>query len=98
MSFSFPSSLRRFGMCGLFSIACAASVEAGHAQYIWSGGGSTSNWSNSNNWSGGSAPSNGAEIHFAGTTNLSPLNDLNLTSQNANGVNGLFFDANAGAF
>jgi len=95
---AFSSAFHWAGRMGVLSIVAAASAVTAHAQFIWNGGGSNSNWSTNLNWSGGSAPSNGAEIHFAGTINLNPFNDLNLTAQNANGVNGLFFDSGAGSF
>jgi autotransporter-associated beta strand protein len=90
------SAIHRAGRIGLLSIACAASAVTAHAQYIWDGGGSSSNWSDPNNWSGYSSPSSGAQIHFAGNVDLTPFNDLTLVGSNA--ANSITFDANSGQF
>jgi autotransporter-associated beta strand protein/parallel beta-helix repeat protein len=42
---------------------------------IWTGGGTTSNWSDAQNWSNG-VPNAGDSLQFAGTTRLSSNNDL----------------------
>src|ERR1700678_2497803 len=75
------SAIRWVGRIGLLSIACAASVVTAHAQSIitWNGLGSSSNWSDFNNWGGSSIPGIGSPIHFSGTGDLTPNNHLTLT-------------------
>jgi len=93
-----PSAIRWAGRTGLLSIACAASVVTAHAQtpITWDGLGSTSNWSDYNNWGGSFIPGAGSQIHFAGTVDLTPNNDLSLVSSQA--ANSIIFDSNAGAY
>jgi len=95
---AFSSFMQRFGRIGLLSIACAASAVTARAQYVWGPtiNSSGSNWSDYNNWSGGPPPSGNAQIHFAGSIDLTPNNDLSFpASQPANSI---IFDANAGSF
>ena len=94
----FSSNIRWAGRLCLFSIACAASVitARGQATFTWDGGGTSSNWSDPNNWSGFQSPSGNPQIHFGGTIDLTPNNDLSFTGSGA--VSSITFDAGAGAF
>ncbi len=60
------------------------------ATLTWTGGGATDNWSDTANWSG-SFPSAGDTLIFAGSTRLSPSNDVNVKAT-------LEFASGAGAF
>jgi len=64
------------------------------AQFTWSGGGSTDNFTDAANWIGGVAPSTNGTFIFAGTSRLTPNNNLTLTGAD----NTLTFDSTAGAF
>jgi autotransporter-associated beta strand protein len=93
----FSSAIRRFGKIGLFSIACAASAVTAHAQVSeWDGAGTSSNWSDYNNWASGIRPTTGSVIHFAGGVDLTPNNDLTLVGSQA--ANSIIFDSGASAF
>jgi autotransporter-associated beta strand protein len=59
----------------------------------WTGGGANDNWSLGANW-GGTSPAPGDDIHFAGSTRLTPNNDI--TPGTA--FNSISFDAGAGPF
>ena len=68
---------------------------AGAASFTWNGGSLTSDdWSDGDNWAGGIAPDNDgtADIHFAGSTRLSPNVDA------AWSVRSITFDSGAAAF
>ena len=64
------------------------------AQFTWSGGGSTDNFTDAANWIGGIAPSTNGTFIFAGTSRLTPNNNLTLTGAD----NTMTFDSTAGAF
>jgi fibronectin-binding autotransporter adhesin len=64
------------------------------AQFTWSGGGSTDNFTDAANWVNGVAPTTNSTFIFAGTTRLAPNNNLTLTGAD----NTLTFDSTAGAF
>jgi len=59
----------------------------------WNGGGANDNWSTADNW-GGTAPSAGHTLKFAGSTRLNNTNDLAANTTFA----GLSFESGAGAF
>lgn len=84
-----------------FPILCLAGVivvlglpHPAAAQFTWNGGGTTDNFTDAANWVGGVAPTTNGTFIFAGTTRLTPNNNLTLTG----GDNTLTFDATAGAF
>lgn len=52
------------------------SVTLTELSSTWDGGGSDNNWSTAANWSGDVVPVAGADVVFAGTTRLTPVNDL----------------------
>lgn len=86
---------------GSFATACcvAAALVVGltrpaSAQFTWNGGGSTDNFTDAANWVGGVAPTTNGTFIFAGTSRLTPNNNLTLTGAD----NTLTFDATAGAF
>jgi autotransporter-associated beta strand protein len=87
---------------GSFATSCcvaAALVIVGlprpaSAQFTWNGGGTTDNFTDAANWVGGVAPTTNGTFIFAGTSRLSPNNNLTLTGAD----NTLTFDATAGAF
>lgn len=56
-------------------LACAAPA---HAQYFWSGGGSSDNWTDTGNWSGGPipVPSNSTVVNFSFSTRLNSVLDI----------------------
>ena len=64
--------------------------------YEWNGGGTTENWHDTVNWIGGVDPTvgTGVELHFGGSTGLSPSNDYSSLSQ----FGFIYFDSAAGAF
>lgn len=64
------------------------------AQFTWNGGGTTDNFTDAANWAGGTAPTTNGTFIFAGTTRLTPNNNITLTGAD----NTLTFDATAGAF
>ena len=59
----------------------------------WNGLGANNNWSDGDNWVGGTAPTTADQVAFAGTTRLNPVCDL--TSDIFYGV---FFSVGAGSF
>jgi len=73
------------GLMGLASLVCAG-------DRTWSGGGDA-NWSTAANW-GGTAPSSGDALIFAGTVGLTNTNDLPAGTS----FGGITFASNAGAF
>lgn len=76
----------------LLFLALLAAVPAFADTHFWTGGGANNNWSAANNWSGG-APASGDALIFAGTTRLTPNNDLSgYTFAN------IVFSNNSGAF
>ncbi|MCX6925930.1 MAG: autotransporter-associated beta strand repeat-containing protein, partial [Verrucomicrobia bacterium] len=60
----------------------------------WSGSGSNDSWTTATNWTGGTAPSAGDGLVFAGATRLSNTNDLPLNTV----FQGVTFSAVAGGF
>jgi len=64
------------------------------AQVTWNGSGPDSNWSTGLNWAGGSPPSGGNALAFAGTTRLTNVNDLSADTS----FSGITFNGGAGAF
>lgn len=64
--------------------------------YTWSGAGNDDAFDTAQNWSGGVAPLPGSttDLHFAGTTRLTPLNTFAASSD----IGSIVFDAGAGAF
>ena len=77
-----------------FLIAALLAVQSAHAQtsLTWNGGATDDNWSNAANW-GGTAPISNEIFNFAGSTRLSPVNDIV-------GYNGyrIFFNTGASGF
>ena len=75
----------------LLALSHSASAQSVHT---WNGGGLDDLWSNAANWtgSGPAEPDGNDEIHFAGTTRLTPSRD---TAYNGYRI---FFDTGAGAF
>ncbi|HEV2969180.1 MAG TPA: autotransporter-associated beta strand repeat-containing protein [Pirellulales bacterium] len=69
-------------------------IQLGSLDRVWNGQGSTSNWSNANNWSGHTVPLAGDILVFAGTSRLTNSNDLAAGTQ----FHGIIFDTGAGAF
>ena len=63
------------------------------AANTWDGGGTNDNWGTAANWDDNLVPGFPAALTFAGTNRLSPNNELSGVT-----VNGLTFDAAAGAF
>ncbi len=59
----------------------------------WNGNGTTSNWSDGNNW-GGTAPAPGNALSFAGTLHTAPVNDTTAGTT----YGGIGFAAGAAAF
>ena len=79
-------------------VASLVPPPSAHAQdiYTWTGLGADDPWSIDANWSTAAAglhPDGNDELHFAGATRLTPLNDIN----NYIGLS-IFFDTGAGAF
>ncbi len=87
---------------GSFATSCcvaAALVIVGlprpaSGQFTWNGGGTTDSFTDAANWVGGVAPTTNGTFIFAGTSRLTPSNNLTLTGAD----NTLTFDATAGAF
>ena len=80
-------------------LACAAITQsASGTAYTWDGGDNTStSWSTATNWSTDAAPAaTGDTLTFAGTTNLSPVNDV-VTSLATSGTE-ITFASGAGSF
>ena len=63
------------------------------AANTWDGGGANDDWGTAANWDDNSVPGFPAALTFAGTNRLTPNNNLSSVT-----VNGLTFDAAAGAF
>jgi len=88
---------KRSSLVPVLLVAMLAAVGAGRpaeAQFTWSGGGTTDNFTDAANWAGGTAPTTNGTFIFAGTTRLTPNNNIALTGAD----NTLTFDATAGAF
>lgn len=88
-------------MAASFPVLCLAVVlvvlglpRPASAQFTWNGAGTTNDFTDAANWVGGVAPTTNSTFIFAGTTRLSPNNNLTLTGAD----NTLTFDATAGAF
>lgn len=62
--------------------------------WVWDGGGADDNWTTAANWVGDIAPGIGVELHFAGSTRLTPNNDFAADASFAD----ITFDSGAGAF
>jgi autotransporter-associated beta strand protein len=84
--------LSRLAAVLIVSLCSHVSVSA--AVDVWTGNGTDSNWSDTNNWTGNIAPSPGDVLVFAGTTGLAPNNDFAVGTAFA----GINFDSTAGAF
>jgi len=72
---------------------CLPLAPAAQAADTWDGGGDDALWSNATNWVGDVAPTLPASLIFAGSTRLTPANDLTEAT-----VTNLAFAAGAGAF
>lgn len=75
-------------------LAVLGAGRSAEAQFTWNGGGTTDNFTDAANWAGGTAPTTNGTFIFAGTTRLTPNNNITLTGAD----NTLTFDATAGAF
>jgi autotransporter-associated beta strand protein len=64
------------------------------ATITWNGGGGDANWATTANWAGGVAPVAGDDLVFAGTTQLTPNNNITADTSFAS----ITFSAGAGAF
>ena len=64
------------------------------ATITWNGGGVDANWATTANWVGGVAPVAGDDLVFAGTTQLTPNNNITADTSFAS----ITFSAGAGAF
>ena len=64
------------------------------ATITWNGGGIDANWATTANWAGGVAPVAGDDLVFAGTTQLTPNNNITADTSFAS----ITFSAGAGAF
>src|ERR1043165_9824723 len=77
--------------------ACAASLlttlSLTAASTTWTGGGANDNWSTTGNWSLGTAPGTNDLLTFAGSTRLTPNNNLTGSI-----INNLAFSSNASSF
>src|SRR5262245_2825019 len=97
VSSSSPLAMRRrravFRMA-LAAVAGSALSQSAMAQstHTWNGGGGDDSWSTAANWVSNSAPDGNDEIHFAGTTRLTPNRDNTFHGYR------IFFDSGAGAF
>jgi autotransporter-associated beta strand protein len=69
------------------------SLQRAHAANIWDGGGVDNNWNTAANWDNDTVPTSGAALTFAGSTRLTPNNDLSSFT-----VAGFTFSSGAGAF
>ncbi len=89
------NTMKRLSLFILFlsaaGLLAASSLYA--ASYTWNGGGADDNFSTGDNW-GGSAPPSGSELVFAGSTRLTPYQDLDTNPTWTK----ITFDATAGAF
>jgi autotransporter-associated beta strand protein len=70
-----------------------AVFHSARAANTWDGGGTNDNWGTAANWDDNSVPGFPVPLIFAGTNRLTPNNNLSNVT-----VNGLTFDAAAGAF
>jgi autotransporter-associated beta strand protein len=79
----------------LWCVALLPSISQG-GSFTWNGGGDDDNWQTPQNWSTAVAPTLGsdADLHFAGSTHLAPVNDFASSSD----ISSIFFDSGAGAF
>lgn len=68
-------------------------VTSGISSGLWTGLGADNNWSTAGNWDNNAVPIFPHSVTFAGSTQLNNSNDLNGIT-----VNGITFDAAAGAF
>ena len=73
--------------------ALLVATVASAADRTWNGGGSDANWSTAANW-GGTAPSAGDVLMFAGSTRLTNTNDLS----DGTAIGGITFNTGASAF
>lgn len=82
--------------CLAVAFVALASPAARAVDYTWNGAGSDNNWSTAANWISGTVPvaANTNNLVFAGTTRLSPVNDLAANS----GFLAIQFSAGAGNF
>jgi autotransporter-associated beta strand protein len=70
-----------------------SAFHSGQAANVWDGGGGDDYWGTPANWDDNQAPGFPVALTFAGTNRLTPNNNLSAIT-----VNGLTFDAAAGAF
>jgi len=86
---------RKFRSLGVFAaIALSALPLPGQDTFTWTGAGGDDNWSTAGNW-GGSAPDTPQKnLHFAGSTRLTPNNNL---SSYGSGFR-IFFNSGASSF
>src|SRR6266536_697452 len=68
-----PKNIIRFG--GLISVALTLGHGAQAATRTWSGAGADYTWTNTANW-GGTAPVNGDDLVFSGSTRLNNSNNI----------------------
>jgi autotransporter-associated beta strand protein len=82
--------------CFAVGLVALASPAARAVDYTWNGAGSDNNWSTAANWISGTVPvaANTNNLVFAGTTRLSPVNDLAANSR----FLAIQFSAGAGNF
>ena len=73
--------LYHYRLLSLFLVVSLLSITTGSsfAQIIWNGGGTDNNWTTSQNWSGGIAPTSSAStfVRFQGTVRPTPFTDTN---------------------
>jgi hypothetical protein len=79
--------------CAWLILLCLLGANAGAVSFTWSGGGTSDNWSDPNNWGGIAPPNDGtADIFLTGTSRLTPNVDAPWS------INKLTFQNGAGAF
>jgi autotransporter-associated beta strand protein len=88
---SLRNKLARFLLVFVVLLGLSGITQA--ATLTWNGSGGTSAWSNAGNWNTLSAPVSGDAILFDGTAQLTANNNIS-----GIGVNGITFNAGAGAF
>jgi autotransporter-associated beta strand protein len=71
----------------------ARQLKLGFRSYVWDGGGSDDAWGSPANWADDAGPIFPGPLYFAGSTRLTPYNDVPGRT-----VNGITFDAEAGPY
>jgi len=94
--FSARSRLRGLQLAVLVGMMLLACGEARAVNLTWNGGGKKNNWSDKNNW-GGTAINGADTLIFAGTTQLTNVNDIDPTTASGTNVS-ITFNNTAGAF